>query len=464
MAITSLFLPLIMGKSVRVLSEESAGQALPMLFSSTKENYGFIKITPSHLKMLELLPEDVIKGKTHIFIIGGELLSQEYIIFWQEKFPDILLYNEYGPTEATVACSAFLINNQNNFDPVPIGRPISNVQLYVLNKNMNPVGVGRPGELYIGGAGVARGYLNRAELNAEKFIKNPFSSDENAHLYKTGDLAKYLEDGNIQYLGRIDDQIKIRGYRVEPGEIEANITKYKGIKLCAVTVKPDKSGHPNLVAYIVFHEKIDKTHHMEEDAVNELKTYLRKKLPAYMVPSHFIVLEQLPLNANGKLDKSRLPELDKLFDNRKKSLINPKNSVEEDLVLLWKELLKIDQISVDDNFFTLGGHSMLMTRVITYVAKKFGANLTLRGFFEDPTIINLASIILKQNVPIKADVISLVLKDACLEDNTEFFSKLDSYDAFTNSSQSVVLLTGATGFLGAHLLSELCKYNYNKKR
>ncbi|NJM22257.1 MAG: amino acid adenylation domain-containing protein [Richelia sp. SM1_7_0] len=303
--ITSLFSPLLVGRKVVLLPEVNEIEELKQaLCSGTK--FSLVKITPAHLEMLShLVANQEVNIQVQAFIIGGEALSEKVTNFWRKKAPLTKLINEYGPTETVVGCCIYEVEKQSfPGGNIPIGCPIANTELYILDSQLQPVPIGVVGELYIGGAGVARGYLNRPELTVERFITNPFYNPkfkiQNPKLYKTGDLARYLPDGNIEYLGRIDHQVKIRGFRVELGEIEALIVQHPSVVSATVIVHEDEPENKNLVAYIVS-EKSQIFHS------NKLHQFLQKKLPHYMIPSAFVQLENLPLTPNGKVDRKALP-------------------------------------------------------------------------------------------------------------------------------------------------------------
>jgi thioesterase domain-containing protein/acyl carrier protein len=269
---------------------------------------------------------------------------------------------------------------------VPIGRPIDNILVYILDRYLQPTPIGVIGELYIGGDGLARGYLNQPALTQERFIDHPFVPG--SKLYKTGDLARYLNDGNLEYLGRHDDQVKIRGFRVELGEIASVISQHKDVRESVVVVRDDPQGDQRLIAYIV----------TDNQVVPQINSYLQNKLPNYMIPSVFVVLDAMPLTSNGKVDKRSLPtQTDSMGDvmraNNIQSLIAPRNFTELRLVKTWENLLNISPIGVTDNFFSLGGHSFLAIRLMAQIHDQFGHNLPLSTLFENPTIERLATII-----------------------------------------------------------------------
>ncbi|HEU5138275.1 MAG TPA: amino acid adenylation domain-containing protein, partial [Steroidobacteraceae bacterium] len=289
------------------------------------------------------------------------------------------VFNHYGPTEATVGCVVFEIEIPPT-GPVPIGRPISNAKLYVLDSRRRPVGIGVTGEIYIGGAGVARGYLNRLDLTAERFVKDPFSADESARMYRTGDLGRWRADGNVEFLGRNDHQVKIRGYRVELGEIESQIRAHEGIQEVAVIAREDTPGDKRLVAYYSAAPSIE---------TEKLRAHLKEKLPEYMWPAAFVKLERLPLTANGKLDRKALPAPD-MTALSTQEYEAPQGEIEATLANIWKELLNVERVGRRDDFFDLGGHSLLAVQLITRVRAVLGRDLALRDLFMEPTIRQLA--------------------------------------------------------------------------
>jgi aryl carrier-like protein len=266
-----------------------------------------------------------------------------------------------------------------------VGSAIANTQIYILDKYLNPVPIGITGELYIAGDGLARSYFNRPELTAEKFIPNPFSSKPGARLYKTGDLARYLPDGNIEFIGRIDHQVKIRGFRIELGEIEAVISEHSDVQSVVVLVPEDENGNKRLVAYLVLEQQ--RTNLKSSD----LRNYLEEKLPHYMVPSTFVILESLPLTPNGKVDRKALPKPDQMQLELAETYVAPRNLIEQILAEIWSEVLGLKQIGIHDNFFELGGDSILTIQVISK-ADRAGLSLTPKQLFTHQTIAKLAAV------------------------------------------------------------------------
>ena len=375
MTITGLFSPLLVGRKVELLPEDKGIENLATVVRN-KSNFSLIKITPAQLELLsrQLLPQEAA-GKTRAFIIGGENLLAESIAFWQENAPDTMLINEYGPTETVVGCCIYQAKDKQS-GSVPIGRAIANTQLYILDRYLHPVPVGIAGELYIGGAGVARGYLHRPDLTAERFIPNPFLAGE--RLYKTGDLARYRADGIIEYLGRIDHQVKIRGFRIELAEIEAVLSQHPKVRECAILAKCDR-----LIAYAVLHSG-------ETLTVSELRNYLAEKLPEYMVPSALVTLDEMPLTVNGKVERQALPAPESLRPELEVAYVAPQTELEQIIATIWQEVLHLEKVGIYDNFFDLGGHSLLIVQVHSRLQARLERNISMVEMFKYPTIELLA--------------------------------------------------------------------------
>jgi amino acid adenylation domain-containing protein len=322
-------------------------------------------------------------------ICSGEALSYPL----QQRFFEHLkaeLHNLYGPTEAAVDVTYWACRPKSNYSIVPIGRPVANTQIYILDSHMQPVPIGIPGELHIGGAQVARGYLNRPELTAQKFIDDPFSHESGARLYKTGDLARYLPDGDLEYLGRIDHQVKIRGFRIELGEIEAALGQHPAVREVVVITREDEPGNKRLAAYIAPEQN-------QQPTPTQLRNFLSQKLPDYMIPSAFVILDALPLTPNGKVDRRALPVPAQARPDLEYDRVSPRTPTEAALTRIWAEILGLEQVGVHDNFFELGGHSLLAAQVIFRARDAFGVKLPLRRLFETPTIAELAVAIEKTN-------------------------------------------------------------------
>ena len=333
--------------------------------------------------VLTVLPTESLPALQTI-ITAGEACSTDIVRRWAtgRRF-----FNAYGPTEATVWSTVAEISNDS--DKPPIGRPIANTQIYILDTQLQPVPIGIPGELYISGEGLARGYLNRPELTTERFIPNPFSHKEGARLYKTGDLGRYRLDGNIEFLGRIDHQVKIRGFRIELGEIEAILSQHPVVRETVAIAREDVSGDKRLVAYIVLNDEQSQTVEAQS-IVPLLRQFLKGKLPEYMVPSTFVVLDSLPLTPNGKLNRRALPAPDSLSRPIETAFVAPRTPTELTLTTIWTEILNREPVGIHDNFFDLGGDSLLAIRLMERIHKQFERELPLSALFLAPTVEGLA--------------------------------------------------------------------------
>jgi amino acid adenylation domain-containing protein len=388
LTITSLFSPLLVGQRVVLLPEDQSIQALTDLVRNER-HFSLIKITPAHLEVLsqQLKPEEAA-GCAGAFVIGGEALWGESLAFWCTHAPATRLINEYGPTETVVGCCVYEVPAGScPSGAVPIGRPIANTQLYILDRHRQPVPVGVTGELYIGGAGVGRGYLNSPALSAEKFLADPFSADPQARLYKTGDLARYRANGIIEYLGRIDHQVKIRGFRIELGEIEAALVAHPAIEQAVVVVREDNPGDKRLVAYLASTSS-------EALEAKFLRAFLQQHLPEYMLPAAFVFMAELPLTLNGKVDRTALPAPEYQRQSATDAdVVWPRDGLERQLVEIWEKVLAVKPIGIGDNFFDLGGHSLLVVRLIAQIERKLSVNLPLSAVLQAPTIEQLALIV-----------------------------------------------------------------------
>ncbi|MBP5974477.1 amino acid adenylation domain-containing protein [Brasilonema sp. CT11] len=382
LTITSLFSPLLVGCSVELLPENQGIDALCNTLRQ-KSNLSLIKITPAHLELFaqQLSPYEAA-GRTRALVIGGENLTANNIAFWQNFAPNTILFNEYGPTETVVGCCIYQVpTGQHHSGSIPIGQPIVNTQLYVLDQHGQPVPIGVAGELHIGGVGLARGYLNQPDLSTAKFIPNPFNDEPGQRLYKTGDLARYRSDSTLEYLGRIDDQVKIRGFRIELGEIETVLGEYPKVREAVIIAHEDVLGNKHLVAYLVADEH-------SAPSNSEIRCFLKEKLPEYMVPSAFVVLDALPLSPNGKVNRQALsaPKGELAQDE---GLVAPRTPTEEIIANIFASVLGLQQVGVHNNFFELGGHSLLATQVVSRLRQIFQVEIPLRTLFEALTVAEL---------------------------------------------------------------------------
>jgi amino acid adenylation domain-containing protein/non-ribosomal peptide synthase protein (TIGR01720 family) len=385
---TAIFPALVTGGCLHVLGHEVVTDAEKFRAYVRQAEIDVLKIVPSHLNALmsaraggDVLPRRYL-------LLGGERLSVELLHRLEASGNGCVLINHYGPTETTVGSLTFTCRQSIAFrdetPTVPIGRPIANTEVYVLDSRLEPVPVGAPGELYIGGRGVARGYLRLPELTAARMIPHPFSTVGGARLYRTGDLVRYLLDGNIEFLGRVDSQVKVRGFRVELGEVESVLRRHTSVREVAVLTREDAPGEVRVVAYVVPHGE-----HFHVAA--ELRTFAKEELPGYMVPSAFVMLKNLPRTPNGKLDKRALPAPDQTRAAPAEDSSTPLTETEKALVEIWSQVLRVEHVGPHDNFFELGGDSIVSIQI---AARAHTANLHLTPLqiFQYPTIAELASL------------------------------------------------------------------------
>ena len=385
LTVTSLFTPLLVGRGV-VMVEETAGVEGLARAIRRSGPLSLLKLTPAHMLLLETIlePEDMA-GIEATLVIGGEALMGSSLEKWQRWAPRARYINEYGPTETVVGCCVYEVQAQaGQAAHIPIGRPIKNTRIYVLDAYLQPVPVGVAGELYIAGEGVARGYLQRPEVTAERFLPDPFSREPGRRMYRSGDMARYRADGVLEYLGRADHQVKLRGFRIELGEIEACLEEHLLIEQAVVLAREDQPGEKKLVAYI--QTATEQTHLSWTD----LHMFLGERLPAYMIPASFVRVLTFPLTANGKVDRQALPppEHDQLTDSGDRT--PPQTEVEQMLARIWTELLGIEGIGREDDFFALGGHSLLGTQLVTRIRRTFQVDFPLATLFEIPKLMDQA--------------------------------------------------------------------------
>ena len=402
---TVIFPALSTGGCLHVIPEEliSDGPKLGEYFS--RHAIDCLKIVPSHLAALLACPQPAQLLPRKRLVLGGEASRSEWVANLQSlvPLPAGTIFNHYGPTETTVGV---LMHEAGTAETatLPLGRPLANVRIYLLDSHLQPVPFGVPGELCVGGANVARGYLNRASQTAEKFVPDTFSQTPGARLYRTGDCARYLPDGTLEFLGRLDRQVKIRGYRVEPGEIEVLLEQHAAVRQALVVLNED-AGEKRLVAYLV---PAQQRSHVP---ANELRQYLLERLPDYAVPANFAWLDVLPLTSNGKVDLQALPLPEHLTQDVDDNFVAPRNAVEEVLAQMWMEVLKLDRIGVYDDFFELGGHSLLIMQVIARVRDAFRVELPPAAVFTATTINELVKIVVAQEEqPGQMEKIAVILQ------------------------------------------------------
>ncbi len=389
----------LVGGQVRIYAENVVVDAPGIRERLEQDEVSIVEVVPSFLRVLLEVGE---KGEKHAWegdfrclrwmIATGEALAGNLCQQWLERYPAIPMLNAYGPTECSDDVSHHIILTVPDEDEVtrgvPVGKAIANMRVYVLNRQQDFQPVGIAGEVYVGGVGVGRGYVGDAMRTAEVFMPDPWSKVAGGRMYRTGDIGKYRADGAIEYLGRTDQQVKVRGYRIELGEIEAAFKEYPTVQECVVVAREQSSGDKRLVAYLVVG-----SHEMTKSS--DVYDHLKARLPEYMVPSSFVLLNALPLLPNGKLDRQALPELGEEEGRGDVAYVAPRTPLEEQLVAIWAEVLALKQVGVSDNFFTIGGHSLLITQVLARVRDAFEVTLPVRTLFKNPTIAGLAEAIEK---------------------------------------------------------------------
>lgn len=444
--IAETLLPLSHGWTVVFASEEESNNR--ELFKTLVEgnNVNIIETTPTRLELYtkEETGKDSYFQQIQLVVSAGETLS-EVLLQKIRHISRAKVYNPLGPSE----CSVWNVGGDFKND-ITIGSPIANTQIYILDKSGSPLPIGVPGELCIAGDGVGGGYLNRPELTAEKFVPNPFATEENHHgkiMYHTGDLACWRADGEIEYLGRIDTQVKIRGLRIELGEIENVMSGFPGIRLTAVSDKRDENNRQYLVGYYTSEQEIDE---------KELRSHLSSKLPKYMVPNYFMRLDDMPMTASGKTDRKNLPVPD--FTTQEREYVAPETDTEQKLCELLKSLLHMNKVGIEDDFFEYGGDSLT---AIKYVAKAddMGIEFSLQNVFDYPTVRELCNFL---NGTLKSEKVQYEKSE--LDKYNEILSRniVDESAQFHKKSLGNILITGATGFLGAHVVDELMKEEQGK--
>ncbi|MGW8227110.1 MAG: non-ribosomal peptide synthetase family protein, partial [Anaerolineales bacterium] len=448
-AALELFLPLTVGAQLEIVSREVASDGARLVEKLAISDATIMQATPATWRMMLEAGWETTKSAGELRILcGGEVLSRDLAEKLLER--SSVVWNMYGPTETTVWSTIYQVERGEG--PLPIGKPIGNTQVYVLDPNMEPVPAGVVGDLYIGGHGVARGYRNLPNLTAEKFVDDPFPKDKNRKLYKTGDLARWRSDGNLMFLGRTDHQVKIRGYRIELGEIEAALLKHPAFKEVVVVAHEDSAGENKLIAYLVMHDQ------ETELGINDLRGFLRQRLPNYMIPGTFVTLEALPLTPNGKVDRNALPAAPLNRPNLAQEYIPPRNEQEERIAGITGKILGLERVGIHDNFFDLGGNSLSATRLIFQIQEEFEVKLPLVKIFHTPTIAGLSEAIEQARLAPSegAGIFSTVSIDKLSSEvrlDPSITANGLKYKA--NGKPTNIFLTGATGFLGAYLLQGL---------
>ncbi|HEU4768434.1 MAG TPA: non-ribosomal peptide synthetase, partial [Pyrinomonadaceae bacterium] len=377
-AVTEIFLPLMAGARVVIASREVAADAMELARLVTSSNATVMQATPATWRMLI---DTGWTGNSMLKVLSaGEAFDRRLADQLMATCAEV--WNLYGPTETTIYSGVVQVTAAKG--PVPIGPPVTNTSFYILDQFTNPVPIGIYGELYIGGEGLAHGYLNRSELTAERFVPHPFSYEPGARLYRTGDLVRYREDGKLEFGGRLDHQVKVRGFRIELGEVEAVLSRHESVRAAVVTAQEVRPGEQRLVAYVVGERLL---------SASEWRTFLIERLPEYMIPALFITLEALPLLPNGKVNRRALPVPDSSRPELRREFAPPENPTQARLVELWMNVLSLNRVGIHDDFFELGGDSILATRLVSRVRRAFGVELQLRELFWKPTVSDLAPLI-----------------------------------------------------------------------
>lgn len=382
-AVLELYLPITTGATLAIASSELTVDGPRMINALDEYGVTILQATPATWQML--IDAGWEGDKNLKALSGGEALPRKLGDELLDRVGE--LWNMYGPTETTIWSSVWQVTEKET--PILIGKPIANTQMYILDKNLQPVPIGVSGELHIGGDGVARGYLNRDDLTAERFLPNPFTNNPADRIYKTGDLARFMPNGDIECLGRLDFQVKVRGFRIELGEIEAVLVQHDSVRQGVVTAKEDASGTKILVAYVIPEGGVEL-----DTAV--LRAHLAEQLPHYMIPSIFMAVSEYPLTPNGKVDRRALPDPDETAVISTEEFVPPRNETEAQLAQIWCDILQIEQVGIHNNFFEMGGHSLLAIQIISRIRDAYDIDISPRHIFDAPTIADLALYILEQ--------------------------------------------------------------------
>ncbi len=450
-SVRQFMVPLSVGAAVVVATPEQIKDPLDLFDSVRRNGVTIMDIVPSYYRnciqiLASLTPEskaDLLANKLRLILTASEPLWSDIVKNGSFEFdPGTRFINMFGQTETAGIVTVYPIPtvHEDRVKIVPIGKPIANTVAYVLDQYSTPAPIGVHGELCVGGPALARGYLNHSELTAEKFIPDPFNNEPGARLYRTGDLARYLPDGNIEFIGRSDRQVKIRGFRVEPEEIEAVLVEHPNIRAAVVIAHEYLPGNKRLVAYVVASQE-------PAPGVGELRDYLKKRLPEYMVPPSFLMLDELPVMPNGKVNRQALPALDQLRPDLETKLVDPRTPIEETLAGIWARVLGVERVGINDNFFELGGHSLLATQAISRVREAINVEVSLRHLFEHPTITGLADVVeaeLRSGRELQSSPIRPVSRENNLplsfaQQRLWFLDQLEPNSSFYNISSSVRL-------------------------
>jgi len=410
-SVWEFFWPLQTGARLVVAAPGGHRDPAYLVETIVRQRVDTIDFVPSMLRLFLDHPAAGSCASLRRVICGGEALTRDLVDRFFEVFPDVELHNTYGPTEAAIDVTAWQCRPDDTLPVVPIGAPVANTTIHILDEQMRPVPIGTPGELYIGGVQVAVGYVNRDDLTAERFIPDPF--DPPGRLYRTGDLARWLPSGQVDFLGRLDHQVKIRGQRIELGEIEATLGLHPSVLEAAVNLGEDTTGDPMLVAWLVPRsgQSIDET---------AIRNHLKRLLPTHMIPARITVLDELPLTASGKLDLGALPMQDPI-EAATEDYVAPRTMLEVEIAQAWSDVLGVALVGAETNFFDLGGHSLKLMQLASRFDQAFGVRPAIADIFESPTVAEQAVLIAEALIAADAsgeELLAEVLADpgAAVED------------------------------------------------
>ncbi|HEY6122092.1 MAG TPA: non-ribosomal peptide synthetase, partial [Pyrinomonadaceae bacterium] len=392
-SIWEIFGPLLKGVPLVIIPDEVVKDTQLFINTLSTNRVTRLVLVPSLLRGMLGTGEDLSQQLRHLryCVCSGETVSVELARSFREQIPCATLINLYGSSEVAADILCYEVYQPDRAGTIPIGKAISNTNVYILDSNFQPTPLGVLGEICVGGEGLARGYLNAVKLTAEKFVAHPFSRVNGGRMFRTGDIGRYLPNGNIEYHGRRDHQVKVRGYRIELGEIEAHLATHPQVHQAVAITRESEPGNQQIVAYVIALT--------EAPTDNELRAHLRSKLPDYMLPATFVLLDAFPLTSSGKVNRLALPPPTGAQLAAGKDFVAPRTDIEKELASIWIEVLRRERVGVNDNFFEIGGHSLLATQVISRVRKHFELELPLRSMFESPTVAGLATVVeLRQKI------------------------------------------------------------------
>ena len=390
-SVWEIFGPLLDGVPVVIVPDELLLAPDEFVALLARHDITRIVLVPSMLRtLLEVVPNLGTRlPKLALWSSSGEILSPKLARRFHEVLPAARLLNIYGSSEVTADVTCYEVNRTEELTSVPIGRPINNTQIFILDQHKNLVPALVHGEIHVGGDCLARGYWEQPKLTSQKFIPNPYRPDQSQFLFATGDLGRVLANGTIEYLGRRDNQVKLRGIRIEPAEIETNLVAHPLVRDALVVVHREQSEMQHLIAYVVKSKD-------SESLPDDLRNFLRARLPEYMIPAAFIELDRMPLLPSGKIDRMALPSPSLVPLAKRRTIVHGRTETEKKLSSIWQEVLELDQVSIDDNFFEIGGHSLSAVRVLSRIRRDFHVDVPIRGLFDGPTIAELAQEVEKQ--------------------------------------------------------------------